>query len=89
MKKLKEREHPRGTGIPDFYADLVDRNETKAIYEQSDFCFVVFRIKIAEAEEIMGVKYPRREVYSCNEDFGLSAWCFRSKDLAMQRYKTI
>jgi hypothetical protein len=86
LRKLKDREHPRGTGLPDFYVDLVERTETKAIYERSDSYYEVFKIKIAEAEEVFGEKYPRREVYPGNEDFGLSAWCFQYKDRAKLRY---
>ena len=78
-----------GVGIPDLTAKLVIRNDKKAIYLRSDNIYEVFKIKISEANEIFGRQYPKREVYPCNEDFGMSAWTYHSKQLAMDMYNRI
>lgn len=76
-------------GIPGLTARLIARTDKKAIYYRWDDYYEVFRIKIDEAQEIFGRAYPRREVYPSNEDFGMTAWCFKSKRLAMKRYKVL
>lgn len=54
----------------------VKRTSDKAMYKSDDGIIEVFKIKIAPEAEIYGKKYPEREVYPGNEDFGKIAWCF-------------
>jgi hypothetical protein len=78
-----------GVGIPNLTAKLVIRNDKKALYLRSDNVFEVFKIKVSEANEIFGRQYPKREVYPCNEDFGVSAWTYHKKEFAMNKYNQI
>jgi len=78
-----------GVGIPGLTAKLLHRTEQKAIYERSDLHYEVFRVKIAEATEIFGKTYPRRELYPTNENFGQWAWCYKNKEGAMKRYNSL
>jgi len=75
-----------GVGIPGLTAKLVCRTDKKAIYFRWDGVYEVMRIQIGEACEIFGRKYPRREVYPGNEDFGMYAWCYHSEKLAREMY---
>ncbi len=75
--------------VPNTYATLVVRTDDKAIYKRCDDVWEVFRIKIEEEQTIFGKKYPRREVYPGNEDFGSIAWCFTNEESAMKRYKAL
>lgn len=78
-----------GAGIPELTSKLIERTRIKAIYERWDNVWEVFKIKIAPAEEICGRKYPKREVYPCNEDFGKTAWAFNSEKRARMFYNRI
>lgn len=78
-----------GVGIPGLTANLLMRTDQKAIYYRWDDVYEVFRIKIAEAAEIFGKSYPKREVYPGNEDFGKTAWCYKQKENAIRRYNAI
>lgn len=78
-----------GVGKPGLTAKLLMRTDKKAIYYRWDDVYEVFRIKIAEAAEIFGKSYPKREVYPCNEDFGKTAWCYKQKENAIRRYNAI
>jgi len=89
FQKLGEVVEISGTGIPQLTAKLIKRTNKKAIYYRRDDVWEVFRIKITEAGELFGRMYPRREVYPCNEDFGVVAWCFRNEESAMRRYNDI
>ena len=76
-------------GIPDISAKLVKRTDRKAMYYRWDNVWEVFRISISEAAEIYGRKYPRREVYPGNEDFGSTAWCFSDEESALKMYDNL
>lgn len=47
--------------------------------------YEVFKIKVRPEEIIKGTKYTMREVYPSNEDFGISAWAYRSLDKAVEK----
>ena len=85
-KRLSKTVYPKGTGIPDLRATLVDGDNKKAIYKRSDGVWEVFFIKRAPAELIYDKSYPERETYPSNEDFGKSAWCYLNESLARKRY---
>jgi len=89
FQKLGEVVEISGMGIPQLTAKLIKRTNKKAIYYRRDNVWEVFRIKINEAGELFGRMYPKREVYPCNEDFGVVAWCFRNEEEAMRRYNDI
>lgn len=78
-----------GVGKPGLSAKLIMRTDKKALYYRWDKAYEVFRIRIEKAEEMFGKMYPEREVYPCNEDFGVSAWCYTDKELAVERYNAI
>jgi len=89
-QKLPEKvENLKGVGIPNLTASCLQRTGDKAIYERADGVYEVFKIKVQEAGEMFGTWYPRREMYPNNEDFGKTAWSFRSKEKAFERYKKI
>ena len=98
MKTLQEVDYKRlpeifgnfqGVGIPGLSAKLIERTEREALYYRWDDVWEVFRIKISPEAEIYGKKYPKRETYPSNEDFGRIAWCFKDEDRARRRYNTI
>lgn len=78
-----------GVGIPGLTAKLIKRTDKKAIYLRWDDAYEVFRIKIAEASDVFGKSYPRREIYPGNEDFGSTAWCYKDREMAMRRYDAL
>jgi len=88
MKKLENEIDLKGLGMP-VKATLIERAEDKAIYERSDGYFEVFKIKVSKESEVFGKSYPVRETYPGNEDFGYSAWCYRSLDKANAKYRSI
>jgi len=89
MELLQQTVEVKGTGIPELTAQCLQRNENKAIYLRSDGVYEVFKIKIAPEEIVFGKTYPERETYPGNEDFGKTAWCYRNKALAWQKYRSI
>ena len=78
-----------GVGIAGVTAKLIERTDKKAIYFRTDNVWEVFKIKISEPSEVFGKKYPKREVYPGNEDFGVWAWCYRDETLARKKYSNI
>ena len=78
-----------GVGKPGLSAKLIMRTDKKALYYRWDKAYEVFRIRIEEGGEMFGRMYPKREVYPRNEDFGVSAWCYTDKELAIERYNAI
>ena len=73
-----------------FKYTLVLREGRLAIYCQQvsakTKCFEVFIIKTRPAKEIYGKKYPEREVFPANEDFGYTAWSCNTLDRAKMRF---
>ena len=88
MQYLEENVNIRGCG-PGITATLIMRDDKKALYERSDDCFEVFIRKFRPACEILSKSYPDMEVYPGNEEFGIRAWCFRSKDRAEKKYNSL
>jgi len=89
LVRLPEIVEPRGTGIPDLKAKLIERTREKAIYLRSDDVYEVFRVQITPSGEMFGRWYPERETYPCNEDFGKTAWTFRTLERARDKYGKI
>jgi hypothetical protein len=73
-------------GIPGMTATLVERTKGKAIYQRWDGVYEVFRIRVRPEEVVFNRQYPVREMYPTNSLFGLLAWSFHDKDIAMKRY---
>ena len=67
-----------GTGIENLTTKLIKRDGQAAIYLRDDGNYEVGNIKIKKAAVIFGKKYPTREVYWSNEDFGSIAETTRS-----------
>ena len=88
-EKLPEVVEISGTGIPGLTAKCVKRTDKKALYYRNDNVYEVFRVIIAEATEIFGRKYPRKENYPSNEDFGKTAWTYTEEKNAIRRYNEI
>ena len=88
-EKLPEVVTSFSIGIPNMSAKLIKRTKNKAMYYRWDDVYEVFRIKISEEDIVFDRKYPRREVYPGNEDFGSTAWCFTDKDYAEKRYQLL
>lgn len=88
-KKLAEKIELRGLGIPGLKATLIKRTKRKAIYLRSDEYYEVFRIQTQEAGIIFGRKYPARETYPGNDDFGHAAICTKNLKQAERFYKDI
>lgn len=74
---------------------LVERGEKAFIYEQWDdednftVAYEVFRLKIAKSKEVFGDIMPEREVFPGNEDFGVWAWSFSTKERAYEKYNRL
>ena len=47
--------------------------------------YEVFKVKVRPAETLRGNDYPKREVFPGNEDFGTSAWAYRTLDMALRK----
>jgi hypothetical protein len=88
-ERLPEIVRIKGTGILGLTAKLVTREENKAMYYRCDDVYEVFRVKKAGEKTMFGKEYSKREVYPGNDDFGVSAWCFRDKKLAQKAYNAI
>jgi hypothetical protein len=73
-----------------FLYTLVSRGQRSCIYMQhvsaKTKCFEVFLIKTRPAKELFGKKYPAREVFPANEDFGYTAWSCNTLDRAKMRF---
>lgn len=82
MKRLEKTVSVRNTGILGLTATLVKREGMAAIYLRDDGVYEVGIIKVAKPKEIFGEKYPMREVYWGNEDFGKIASTTNSKERA-------
>lgn len=92
MRQLKHHHTLRGLGfVPAVTATQLQRSTDKAIYERSDGYFEVFKIlhtkharKLPNGEILLA-----GEVYPGTEQFGVSAWCVRDRDKAMNKYNNI
>ena len=63
------------------------------VYEQRGVsnmrCFEVFEKNTLEPKEIMGKKYPKREVFPKNDDFGITAWTYCDYNKAIEKYNEL
>lgn len=88
MKELPTRIEKKG-----FVYEQIKRNDFKAIYSQSNkmgnlIGHEVFYIGKAKESEAFGVMFPAREVYPCDNDFGVTAWSLGiNPDRAMRKYE--
>lgn len=61
---------------------ILRRSENVALYKQfiggTHVAYELFEIKTRPEETIKGVKYPSREVFATNEQFGASAFSLRA-----------
>lgn len=78
-----------GTGIPGLKAKLVARKGKVCWYQRSDDVHEVFVAQVSPEGEVFGRIYPERETYPCNEDFGHTAWCYRSRGEAEKRFTSL
>ncbi len=69
------------------------RKGLKAIYEQrvggKTAGFEVFTIKVLPRKELFGKTLVERERFPRNEDFGYSAWTFKTKETALKKFNEI
>lgn len=89
MKHLPEIVKPKGVGIPGLTAKLLKRDGKVCLYERTDNCYELFIVQVSPAVETFGKKYPEREVYPGNEDFGRTAWCYTHLDIALKRFDAL
>lgn len=71
---------------------LVERTESKAIYQQEKYGFEVFKIKKGKPHPKANDdlrNYDAVERFPSDEDFGKSAWTYSSLDQALARYQSI
>lgn len=92
IKRLGTEIEIKGTGIRGLTAKLVKRDGQTVIYLRSDGYYEIGNIKIDGAKEVFGKKYPVREVYFSNDDFGTVAKIARNMidaDKFFEYFKTI
>jgi len=77
---------PKGTGIYNLTATLIQRDGKLCMYERSDEIWEVFLVQTIGESEFRGTHYPPHELYPGNEDFGRTAWCFSKKEGADHKY---
>ena len=49
----------------------------------------VFEKNTLEPKEIMDKKYPKREVFPKNDDFGITAWTYCDYNKAIEKYNEL
>lgn len=89
MEKLSTRISKNG-----FLYTLIKRTETKAMYEQrtKDGLLIsheVFKVKVIKEGEVFGTVQPEHEKFPSNEDFGVTAWSVKNRELAEIKYENI
>ncbi len=89
MEKIKDKVHIRGTGIAGLTSRCVVRTPQKAIYLRSDGYYEVFKVIVVKEGYVFDKLLPEREVYPGNEDFGSTAWTFKTKESALERYNSL
>lgn len=87
--KLPETVPVLGTGIPNLTATLVQRTNKVCLYERSDGCYELFFVQFHPEEVLFDKHYPAREGYPSNDDFGNTAWCFRTRKLAVREFNKL
>lgn len=86
MRQLPDLVQPLGTGIPELEARLLRREGNLCLYKRSDDVYEVFYPNRQAEGMIIDKLYPARETYPGNEDFGKTAWCFRSREAAERKF---
>lgn len=87
---LDKKVNVKGINKPNVTANQLTRVDDVAIYKRSDGeIYEVFIVKVASESEIFGVKYPERELYPNNEDFGRTAWTFTTYTGAKNKFDDI
>lgn len=89
MVTLENEIEVQGTGIPSLKAKLIKREGNFCWYQRSDGIHEVFIVQVTPEGEMFGRLYPERETYPCNEDFGKTAWCYRSSAEAEKRFRSL
>jgi hypothetical protein len=90
MKKLKDTVSKNG-----FIYNCVQRTATKAIYQQTheniQVGFEVFLIRVrgAQFSHLLHKSLPPSEKFPSNEDFGKTAWSYRSLQAAIKKYEEL
>ena len=51
--------------------------------------YEVFKVKVLPEQKLFGKLYPEREVFPSDEDFGISAWAFRSFDMSVDKLQKL
>ena len=88
MERLRNKVSIRGVGR-DVTSSFVKRRGDVCLYQRSDGPYEVFYVKVFPEETIKGKKYPQREGYPSNEDFGSIAWCFTEYKRALERFESL
>lgn len=89
MKTLEHTLQISGTGIPGITVTQLKRIGKLCLYQRDDEVYEVFYVKTRPAESVFGKDYPEREQYPNNEDFGQTAWCFKTKEMAERKFNTL
>lgn len=93
MELLNEIITIKGIGNEDNIATLVKRSDTVAIYLRGGTIYEVFLIKEQKYKERifngLKVTYSHKELYPNNNDFGVSAWCYVSLEMAEAKFKSL
>ena len=76
-----------GTGLSGLTAKLIKRDGQTVIYLRRDGYYEIGNLKILKAGEIFGKRYPVREAYFANEDFGVIAKTTRSSTEAERHFE--
>lgn len=89
MKQLKEIIRKNG-----FTYQRMERTDKTAIYAQIDndsevIGYEVFKIKTRGARWLKGRHLEAQERFPANEDFGYTAWSYRSIDRAREKFKQL
>lgn len=88
MQQLSKTIELRGLGQSITATEMVRQGDL-AMYKRDDEVYEVFLIKTAEAKKIFDKQYEEREVYPNNEDFGTSAWCFKTLTSAVKKFNML
>lgn len=88
MERLGNTVQIRGVG-KEVTASFVKRRGNICFYQRSDGPYEVFYVKVFPEEVIKNKKYPEREGYPSNEDFGKIAWCFTEYEHALKRFDSL
>jgi len=89
METLKEVITLSGTGLANLTAKRVANVGRKYVYLRSDGYYEVFIAKEQAAGYVFETHYPDRHVYPNNEDFGITAWTYKTEKSAMDKFNTL